>query len=385
MNALVQNAAEAFAGALDGIVVVSVEQAVAAPYCTQKLAEAGARIIKIERPEGDFARGYDRAAAGQSAYFVWLNRGKESVCLDLRDTADAALLAALIADADIFVQNLAPGALDRLGFATANLRERHPRLITVDISGYGDAPEVAHLKAYDLLVQCESGLAHITGGPEAPGRVGVSVCDIACGMTAFAAVLQALLTRSRTGRGCGIAVSLFDAIADWMAVPLMQLAGGLESRRVGLNHPTIAPYGAYPAKDGRLVVFSIQNPREWTRFCDIVLGDVDVATDPRFIDNAARLQHRAVLDALIHGVFASLDHAAVCERLRAADLAFGSVNTLQDLRSHPALRVESQPVGTSRVDLVCQPVRIDGQSLPRARPVPEIGADSGPVRKAYGR
>ena len=372
--------AMAFAQALAGVTVVSVEQAVAAPYCTQNLQEAGARVIKVERPEGDFARGDDRAAAGQSAYFVWLNRGKDSVCLDLREAADAAVLDTLIGSADVFVQNLAPGALGRLGFASADLRARYPRLITVDISGYGDAPEVAHLKAYDLLVQCESGLADITGSPDAPGRVGVSVCDIACGMTAFSAVLQALLSRARTGTGCGIAVSLFDAIADWMAVPLMQLSGGLESRRVGLNHPTIAPYGAYATGDGRRVVFSIQNPREWERFCAVVLEDAALAADPRFIDNAARITNRAQLDAHIGAVFGRLDQAQLQARLQAADLAFGAVNSLRQLRGHPALRVESQPVGDAHGDLVAGPVRIDGVSPPRSAPVPALGAGTTRIR-----
>lgn len=374
--------AAAFARALEGIVVVSVEQAVAAPYCSQKLEEAGARVIKVERPEGDFARGYDRAAGGESAYFVWLNRGKESICLDLKTPADAQELGQLIASADVFIQNLAPGALNRLGFASEQLRERHPALITVDISGYGDAPEVSHLKAYDLLVQCESGLASITGSPEAPGRVGVSVCDIACGMTAFSAVLQALLTRARTGQGSGIAISLFDAIADWMAVPLMQLEGGLETRRAGLNHPTIAPYGAYPAGDGKLVVFSIQNPREWQRLCADVLNDASLATDPRFADNAARVAHRAELDAILVQSFSGLDQAGLAGRLKAADLAFGVVNSLQDLRHHPALRTEQQPVAGGAVTLVASPVRINGQSAPRARPVPAIGAHTAGIRSS---
>lgn len=382
---MIEDRASAFTEALAGTTVVSVEQAVAAPYCTQKLAEAGARVIKVERPEGDFARGYDRAAAGESAYFVWLNRGKESICLDLKQAEDASALTDLIRGADVFVQNLAPGALDRLGFCSADLRTQYPRLITVDISGYGDAPQIAHLKAYDLLVQCESGLAHITGSPDAPGRVGVSVCDISCGMTAFAAVLQAIITRSRTGQGCGIAVSLFDSIADWMTVPLMQLAGGLESRRAGLNHPTIAPYGAYAAKDGRQVVFSIQNPREWARLCEVVLSQPGLATDPRFVDNAARLNNRSALDHIINGVFERLDHPALCERLKSADLAFGSVNTLHELRSHKALRVERQTLQQGHVDLVANPVRIDGQTLPRSRPVPELGADSAHIRETIGR
>ena len=376
--------AQEFTSALDGVLVVSVEQAVAAPLCTSRLAEAGARVIKIERPEGDFARGYDRAAAGLSAYFVWLNRGKESVCLDLKVAADARLLADMITKADIFVQNLAPGALARLGFGSAVLRARHPRLITLDITGYGDAPEVAHLKAYDLLVQSESGLASITGSPDSPGRVGVSVCDIACGMNAYAAVLQALLTRQQTGRGRGIEVSLFDAIADWMAVPLMQLDGGLESKRVGMNHPTIAPYGAYQSADGKQVVFSIQNQREWQRFCSSVLQRPELTIDPRFADNTARLQHRKQLDSIISGVFVALSRSAICERLQAGDIAYGSLNSLKELGTHPALRRYAQPVGSSEVQLVSPPVRIDGESTHRSATVPDLNANGDAIRAEFG-
>ncbi len=376
--------AQEFTRTLDGVLVVSVEQAVAAPLCTSRLAEAGARVIKIERPEGDFARGYDRAAAGVSAYFVWLNRGKESVCLDLKVPADAGLLGDMIAKADVFVQNLAPGALARLGFDSGELRARHPRLITVDITGYGDAPEVAHLKAYDLLVQSESGLASITGSADAPGRVGVSVCDIACGMNAHAAVLQALLTRQQTGRGRGIEVSLFDAIADWMAVPLLQLDGGLESKRVGMNHPTIAPYGAYQSGDGKQVVFSIQNEREWQRFCTNVLQRTELAMDPRFIDNTARLLHRRQLDSIISGVFVALSRDALCARLRDGDIAFGSLNSLAELGAHPALRRYVQTVGGSEVQLVAPPVRIDGESTHRSATVPVLNENGDAIRAEFG-
>ena len=376
--------AQEFTRTLDGVLVVSVEQAVAAPLCTSRLAEAGARVIKIERPEGDFARGYDRAAAGVSAYFVWLNRGKESVCLDLKVPADAGLLGDMIAKADVFVQNLAPGALARLGFDSGQLRARHPRLITVDITGYGDAPEVAHLKAYDLLVQSESGLASITGSPDSPGRVGVSVCDIACGMNAHAAVLQALLTRQQTGRGRGIEVSLFDAIADWLAVPLLQLDGGLESKRVGMNHPTIAPYGAYQSGDGKQIVFSIQNEREWQRFCNHVLQRAELAMDPRFIDNAARLLHRKQLDSIISGVFVALSRDALCARLRDGDIAFGSLNSLAELGAHPALRRYVQTVGGSEVQLVAPPVRIDGESTHRSATVPVLNENGDAIRAEFG-
>ena len=247
---------------LEGLLVVAMEQAVAAPTCSVKLADAGARVIKIERAEGDFARGYDKAAAGQSSYFVWLNRGKESLTLDIKQAEDKALLARLLAKADVFIQNLAPGAMARAGFGSADLREKHPRLITVDISGYGEEGDYAAMKAYDLLVQAESGLAAITGHPAGPGRVGVSVADIACGMNAHAAVLEALIARGITGRGTGIAVSLFDGIADWMNVPLLYFEGtGRAPERVGLAHPSICPYGAFATADGALVLISILNER----------------------------------------------------------------------------------------------------------------------------
>ena len=253
---------------LEGILVVSVEQAVAAPYLSSRLADAGARVIKVERPEGDFARGYDSLVHGESAYFVWLNRGKESICLDLKKPADANVLAAIIAQADVFIQNLAPGVIDRLGFAADALRAAHPRLITCSISGYGDDGPYRYLKAYDLLVQAESGLSAITGNAHGSARVGVSVCDIAAGMTAFQAVLQALFARERGGAGRHISVSLFHALSDWMNVPYLQFVyGGKAVDRSGLHHPTIAPYGAYACGDGKAVLIAIQNEREWTIFC----------------------------------------------------------------------------------------------------------------------
>ena len=236
---------------LKGLLVVSMDQAVAAPYCASRLADAGARVIKLERPEGDFARGYDKAANGLSSYFVWLNRGKESLCLDFRKPEDKALLERLIARADVFIQNLAPGAMARAGFGSAALRTKHPRLITVDISGYGEEGEYSTMKAYDLLVQAESGLASVTGRAEGPGRVGVSACDVACGMHAYTAVLEAIIERGITGRGKGIAVSLFDGMADWMTVPLLQYEGsGKNPPRIGLAHPSICPYGAFQTREG---------------------------------------------------------------------------------------------------------------------------------------
>src|SRR5262249_24159287 len=246
------------------------------------LADAGARVIKIERPEGDFARGYDKLARprtggvhgeGESAYFVWLNRGKESVTLDLAREADKALLAAMLAKADVFVQNLKPGAIAKLGFALQELRRVHPRLVICSISGYGENGPYAQRKAYDMLIQAESGLASITGGPEAPARVGVSVCDIAAGMNAYEAILEAPLARAKTGEGAAISISMFDAMADWMAVPLIQYEGGAEPKRMGLAHTSIAPYGAFPTKDGADTLISIQSDREWRVLAEKVLGD----------------------------------------------------------------------------------------------------------------
>lgn len=374
-----------FERALEGTLVVALEQAVAAPLCTSRLADAGARVIKIERPEGDFARGYDTAAAGHSAYFVWLNRGKESLCLDLRHPEDAALLDRLLAKADVFVQNLAPGAAQRLGFGSKELRKRWPRLTTVDISGYGEGADYAHMKAYDLLVQCESGLASITGGPDQPSRVGVSVCDIACGMYAHAAVLQALLARINSGQGTALKVSLFDAIADWMAVPLAQYEGGLESKRMGLNHPTIAPYGAYPCGDGELLVFSIQNEPEWQRLCEQVLVLPQLAQDPDYAGNTNRLARRDVLNSKIEQVFAGLTRAQLGQRFAAAQLAYACVNDLAGLLQHPALRRVLQPVPGAQVQMSATPVQAEGRTLERYQPVPQLGQHTAALRAEFAR
>ncbi len=339
-------------GSLDGIVAVGIDQAVAAPYCTSRLADAGARVIKIERPGGDFARHYDAAAAGLSAYFVWLNRGKESIVLDLKQDGDAALLHRMIARADIFVQNLLPGAAARAGFASDDLRARHPRLITCDISGYGEDGPYAAMKAYDLLIQAETGLASVTGRPEGPGRVGVSVVDIAAGMQAHAGILEALIARGRTGRGTGIKVSLFDAMADWMTVPLLfQEHTGAAPARVGLAHPSIAPYGVFETATGPIVI-SIQNEREWARLCAEVLAAPAMARDPRFASNAARIANRPALDGAVGAVFAALTRDEAVARLRAADIAFGALNSVADLAAHPQLRRAPQPTGHGTLSLV---------------------------------
>ena len=371
-------------GALDGILVVALEQAVAAPFASCRLADGGARVIKIERAEGDFARGYDRAAAGMSSYFAWLNRGKESVVLDIKKPEDADLLHRLVAAADVFIQNLAPGAAARAGFGSAELRARHPRLITCDISGYGETGPYRDMKAYDLLIQAETGLASVTGAPEAPGRVGVSICDLAAGATAYAAILEALIRRERTGVGEGLAVSLFDVMADWMTVPLLHHDYlGAAPRRTGLAHPSIAPYGVYPTR-GTPVLIAIQNEREWQRFCTTVLGDPSLASKPEFADNVSRVANRAALDEAIGRVFTSLEVEELHARLRAADIAFGSANGVAELSRHPHLRratVES-PVGPIR--LVAPPVRRNAEpGGPRLGPVPAVGADTERVRREF--
>jgi itaconate CoA-transferase len=324
---------------LEGLLVVSMEQAVAAPYCSSRLADAGARVIKIERAEGDFARGYDAVALGQSSYFVWLNRGKQSIALDIKQAGDKALLERMVARADVFIQNLAPGAMARAGFGSAALRAKQPRLITVDISGYGEEGEYAGMKAYDLLVQAESGLASVTGRPEGPGRVGVSACDISCGMNAHAAVLEALIHRGATGRGKGIAVSLFDGMADWMTVPLLQFEGtGREPPRIGLAHPSICPYGAFATRDGSLVLISIQNEREWASFCALFLDEPELPQREGYRLNNERVANRPMVDAHIGRMFAALTRDECAAKLRRSNTAYGFVNDCAGLRDHPALR-----------------------------------------------
>ena len=369
---------------LDDLLVIALEQAVAAPYCSSRLADAGARVIKIERAEGDFAREYDHVAGGESAYFTWLNRGKESICLDIKSPGDADLLQRMLRDADVFIQNLAPGAAARAGFDSAALRAGNPRLITVDISGYGESGPYREMKAYDLLVQCETGLASITGAPEQPGRVGVSVCDIACGMYAHAGVLEALVERQRTGRGKGLAVSLFDAMADWMTVPLLhQDYTGQAPQRVGLNHPSIAPYGAYACESGDQVVISIQNNREWRNFCEQVLGRPELVYDPDYRDNVDRCTNRPALDRHINTVFSRMPRSALVERLFDARIAFGSVNSVADLSRHQQLRRSEVATPSGEVALVAPPV-ISSSGNPALRPVPALDEQGDAIRREFG-
>ena len=328
-------------GDLSGITVVSLEQAVAAPYVSGRLAEAGARVIKIERPEGDFARGYDQFVLGQSAYFVWLNAGKESVTLDLRDDNDKALLRKMLATADVFIQNLAPGALARLGFDPELLRVQHPALVICSISGYGEEGPYQLQKAYDLLIQAETGLCSITGIGEELTRVGVSVSDISAGMTAYQSILQALFARERDPDRAGrlINVSLFHSTADWMNVPYLQHRyGHFTPANHGLKHPSIAPYGAFTCSDGKAVLISIQNEREWQALCEQVFQNAGLATDSRFQDNAARVAHRQALDELVGQYFIGFTRDHMIKLLDDARIAFGRLSDLDDLQHHPQNR-----------------------------------------------
>ncbi len=326
---------------LDGLLVVAVEQAVAAPLCTARLAAAGARVIKIERGDGDFARGYDTAASGESSYFTWLNQGKESVCLNFKEPHGAELLRAMLQQADVLVQNLAPGALARTGFGFDELHKLNPRLITCNISGYGATGDVASKKAYDLLVQAESGLISVSGDADAPGRIGVSVCDIGAGMCAHSAVLEALIKRGMTGLGEEVAVSLFDVAAEWMMVPYIHAHYGAGAPTpVGLRHPSIAPYGAFACNDQRLTLLSIQNEREWQRLCNDVLRSPAMLQQAMYSDNNARVKNRPALEADITAITMTMSSAEFQQRLSDASIAYGSINTAKDLQQHPALRMQ---------------------------------------------
>jgi crotonobetainyl-CoA:carnitine CoA-transferase CaiB-like acyl-CoA transferase len=340
---------------LSGITVVALEQAVAVPFATRQLADLGARVIKIERPgPGDFARGYDTTVLGQASYFVWLNRGKESVALDVKSAEGSEVLAALLAGADVFLQNLGPGAAGRLGLAADDLLARHPRLICGTVSGYGaDGPD-AGKKAYDLLVQCETGVLAVTGTPDEPCKTGISVADIAAGMYAYSAVLTALYEREHTGRGSSFEVSLFDALGEWMTQPYYYTVyGGTAPVRTGARHASISPYGPYAAKGGQ-VFLGLQNDREWVVFCDQVLGRPDLVTDPRFATNPDRVARDSELRAIIEDVFAALTPDEVAARLDAADIANARLRTPAEFAAHPQLAARDR---WREVDTPAGPVR----------------------------
>jgi itaconate CoA-transferase len=373
---------------LAGITVVALEQAVAAPFATRQLADLGARVIKIERPDGgDFARHYDAAVKGLSSYFVWLNRSKESLTLDLKRPEASAVLERLLARADVFVGNLAPGAADRLGLGAAALRERHPRLIVCTVSGYGAAGPYAGKKAYDLLVQSEAGLVSITGTADARAKAGISVADIAAGMYAYSGILTALIARAATGRGAAIDVSLFDALGEWMSQPAYYTAyGGAPPPRSGAAHASIAPYGPIRAADGEIVV-AVQNAREWTRFCADVLGRPELEHDDRFRTNALRVRNRTALHLAIESILGPLPLAEIVRRLDGAAIAYARMNEVSEYLRHPQLverdvwRDVDSPAGALRAPL--PPVRIEGVD-PVMRAVPALGEHTAAILDELG-
>jgi crotonobetainyl-CoA:carnitine CoA-transferase CaiB-like acyl-CoA transferase len=375
---------------LDGITVVSLEQAVAAPFATRQLADLGARVIKVERPgQGDFARGYDESVHGQSSYFVWLNRSKESLSLDLKSAAGRAILDELLADADVFVQNLAPGAAARMGLGAAELTERWPALVVCDVSGFGSDGPWAGRKAYDLLVQAETGLMSLTGTPADMVKVGISVADIAAGMYAFSGILTSLLRRATTGRAPAVEVSLFEALAEWLGSPAYYTAySGRAPQRVGGEHATIAPYGPYPTADGDVILIAVQNDREWARFCADVLRDSELGTDERFARNSSRVANRAELNKLIAARLTALATGTAVKLLDAVGIANARLRTVPQFLEHPVLtgRGRWQDVETpgGPVRALLPPVTLAGVT-PRMDPVPAVGEHSAAILRGLGR
>ena len=368
---------------LDGILVVALEQAVAAPLATSRLADSGARVIKLERPEGDFARGYDKYANGHSSYFTWLNRHKESCRVDLSQASDKALVLAMLAKADIFIQNLGPGAADRLGLGSDALRAAYPRLITVNVMGFAAGTPDCKRKAYDLMIQAESGLAGVTG-TEASGasRIGISICDITTGMTAHAQILEALYRREKTGQGSDIAVSLFDVAAELMSIPYIAARnGGLTPHRMGLAHPSIAPYGAYAFQDGALLI-AVQSEREWAQFCDCILDQPALATDPRFAPNSARVENRPAMDEFIAPIFARMTTADAIAKLELARIAWGRVSTIDDLIGHSALSTAQAYADGAVIEMVAGPAIVEGRRSGGGR-VPALGEHDTALRKEF--
>lgn len=368
---------------LAGTLVVSLDQAVAAPMTARRLADAGARVIKLERPEGDFARYYDDVVIGQCTHFVWLNRGKESVVADLTRPDDRRLFEALIARADVLVQNLKPGALAKLGYAVESLREKHPRLICCSISGYGDEGPYRDRKAYDLLIQAESGLASITGGPEAPARIGVSLVDIGTGLHAYEAILEALLVRAQTGQGADIRVSMFDSMMEWMAIPMLYTEYGAPPKRLGLTHPSVAPYGVFQSADDVPILISVQNDREWVTLCTKVLGCPEFATDPRFATSPARTANRAATDGLVAEHFARHGVDELALQLEAAQIAFARVNDVHAILRHPHLRRLSVASPNGPVQIPAPAARVMGEAAPEFGPLPALGEHTDKVRKEF--
>ena len=362
--------------------MVSIEQAVAAPLATGRLADAGARVIKVERPEGDFARGYDVAANGVSSYFAWANRGKESIALDLRDDDDRQVMDAMLEVADVFVQNLAVGAAERLGYGADALLGRRPELIVCDISGYGPDGPYAEMKAYDLLVQAESGILSVSGPPGEFGRIGVSIADVGTGTNAALAIMFALFRRERTGVGAHLTTSLFESMADWMTVPLLHHDYGEGApQRIGLAHPSICPYGGFASADGETVLISVQSDREWVVLCRDILGRPEMGDDPRFATNNVRVANRAAADGAVAEAFVRLGTVELQRRLSAARIAYAMVNDVAALSVHPQLRRVELEHEHGTASLPAPPVRTDWE---RFGPIPAIDQHGAAIRAEFG-
>lgn len=370
---------------LEGLLVVAIEQAVAAPFCSARLVQAGARVIKVEREEGDFARDYDKAAKGESSYFIWLNQGKESLCLDFKSDEGAKLLWRILKKADVLIQNLSPGALSRAGFSTQKLHKENPKLIICNISGYGMEGEASQKPAYDLLVQAESGLISVSGSPDASGRIGVSVCDIGAGMTAYGGVLEAVLKRSFTGKGDEISISLFDVAADWMAVPFIHAEYGEGAPKpVGLRHPSIAPYGAFECCDGKLVLISIQNEREWERLCKKALCCDDLFKNANYTSNNLRVSNRDQLEIDITNITSNFTSDELQTKLQEAGIAYGALNEASELATHKAFsKAEYQTTKGDSVMLCAHPVKWSDGNDNNAMRTPEIGEHTQSIAEEF--
>lgn len=374
---------------LEGLTVVSLEQAVAAPFATRQLADLGARVIKVERPiTGDFARNYDTTVKGMASHFVWLNRSKESVALDLKKEESKVVLDRLLSEADVFIQNLAPGAIDRLGFGAEELQKKYPQLIICSISGYGSFGPYTDKKAYDLLIQCEAGLVSITGTEENPSKTGISIADIAAGMYAYTGILTALLARQQTGKGTIMEVSMLEALAEWMGYPLYYSTyGSIEPKRTGASHATIYPYGPFKAGDEKFVFMGIQNEREWAQFCEKVLSDPQLAVDPRFASNSKRVENNVALKSIIEERYQDFNADQVINRLEEAKIANARLNTVQELANHPQLQARNRwrevhsPVGS--LQALIPPVTFEGIDTVM-NPIPAVGEHTESILKELG-
>ncbi len=373
---------------LEGLLVVTVEQAVAAPYTSCRLADAGARVIKVERPEGDFARNYDSNALGNSAYFVWLNRGKESVALDLKNSKDFKIFEKIISQSDILIQNLAPGAFDRLGLNLDELRKKHPSLITCSISGFGEEGPYKNQKAYDMLIQAETGVIDITGLPDKDGvdgraKVGPSVCDISAGMTAYQAILQALIKRSINGKGRHISVSMFNSLADWMnPFYLGYVYNKKIPKRNGMTHPIIVPYGAYNCKDNLTILIAIQNDREWVKLCKIVLDDETMVNDTRFKTNSDRVANRELIEKIIQNKFITFEREALIKKLEEASVAYGRISDMEQLKNHPQNNFLEIETKNGKVK-VLGPGAIHDNFIPKVNKMPELDEHGKKIRTEF--